>query len=212
MILSFDTSGPWCAAALLRDGEPTGDLQVEMGRGQAERLMPLLEDVLSETGAGWADLTRIAVGVGPGNFTGTRISVSAARGLSLALGIPAIGISTLEAAALGHDGPVLATAPAPRGQVYAELRGQGDIAAPELLDAEALMAAARDVPVTGFDPETLRLMAPDATVIAPRHSLPVAIATCAAQKVPDDCAPPAPLYLRPADAAPPRDAPPRIIP
>jgi tRNA threonylcarbamoyl adenosine modification protein YeaZ len=65
----------------------------EMGRGQAERLMPLLEEMLAEAGVGWSDLDRIGVGVGPGNFTGIRISVSAARGLALGLDIPAVGVS-----------------------------------------------------------------------------------------------------------------------
>ena len=66
-----------------------------MDKGQAERLMPLLEEVLAEGGIGWADLTALAVGTGPGNFTGVRIAVAAARGLALGLGIPAIGVTGL---------------------------------------------------------------------------------------------------------------------
>ena len=57
--------------------------------------MPLLEDVLAEAGIGWRDLAAIGVGTGPGNFTGVRISVAAARGLALGLGIPAIGVTRL---------------------------------------------------------------------------------------------------------------------
>ena len=94
-ILAFDTSGPHCAAALLEDGQITAARCEEMAKGQAERLMPLLEEILTEAGRDWRALDRIGVGVGPGNFTGIRISVSAARGLALGLGVPAIGVSAL---------------------------------------------------------------------------------------------------------------------
>ena len=89
-----------------------------MGRGQAERLMPLLEEVLAEGGARWGDLNRIGTGVGPGNFTGIRISVSAARGLALALDIPAVGVSTFDAIGLEATGAYLPAVAAPREQVY----------------------------------------------------------------------------------------------
>ncbi len=88
-----------------------------MARGQAERLIPLLQQVLNDHGAVWNDLDAIGVGVGPGNFTGIRISVSAARGLALGLGKPAIGVSNLEAQAYGLDGPVLRCPDARRDRI-----------------------------------------------------------------------------------------------
>ena len=159
-----------------------------MSRGQAERLMPLLEEVLAEGGATWADLARIGVGIGPGNFTGIRISVSAARGLALSLGIPAVGVSGFEAIAqsapLGHI-PAL---PAPREQLYICPDGH----APTLL------------PRT--EAETFGTLAQ-----APQpRDFAVAIARVAAA-APEGAAPPAPLYLKPADAAPARDTPPRLL-
>lgn len=100
-ILAFDTSAAHCAAALL-SGDRLLALRTEpMEKGQAERLMPLLEEVLAEGSLGWADLDALAVGTGPGNFTGVRIAVAAARGLALALGKPALGVSRFEALALG---------------------------------------------------------------------------------------------------------------
>ncbi|MEC7259820.1 MAG: tRNA (adenosine(37)-N6)-threonylcarbamoyltransferase complex dimerization subunit type 1 TsaB, partial [Pseudomonadota bacterium] len=118
LILGFDTSAALCAAALLSGTRVLAERVEPMARGQAERLMPLLQEVLEDAGAGWGDLTRIGVGIGPGNFTGIRIAVSAARGLSLGLGIPAVGVDTLHAAALDAPRPALATVPATGGRFY----------------------------------------------------------------------------------------------
>ncbi|SEK66716.1 tRNA threonylcarbamoyl adenosine modification protein YeaZ [Roseovarius azorensis] len=185
LTLGFDTSAAHCAAALLSGDRVLVSHAEDMGRGQAERLMPLLEEVLAAGGATWSDLTRIGVGIGPGNFTGIRISVAAARGLALALGIPAIGISTLDAIRALNGPACLPAVPAPRDQVYVQRPG----AAPDL------------VPLAGIT----------------GHSLPPVPATLAetiarlAVTAPADSPPPAPLYIRPADAAPARDLPPVIL-
>jgi tRNA threonylcarbamoyl adenosine modification protein YeaZ len=119
-ILAFDTSAAHCAAALLWDGGLI--LRDEaMDKGQAERLIPLLEEVLAEAGLGWRDLKAIAVGTGPGNFTGVRIAVAAARGLALGLGIPAVGVTRLEALAFGLPRPVTVIEDARRGEVYVQV-------------------------------------------------------------------------------------------
>jgi tRNA threonylcarbamoyladenosine biosynthesis protein TsaB len=184
-ILGFDTSAAYCAAALLCGEELIAQRGEEMGRGQAERLIPLLEEVLAEGGIGWRDLARLGVGVGPGNFTGIRIAVSAARGLALALDIPAVGVSGFEAIAqTGATGlPAIA---APRERIYIAPNGE----APRL-------AARSDV----TDPIAL----PPAPA-----RMAEAIARCAAKATPPFTSP-APLYLRPADAAPARDLPPVIL-
>ena len=95
LILGFDTSAAHCAAALLSGETIVAVAAEEMARGQGERIMVLLEEVLSQGGVGWAALSALGVGTGPGNFTGIRISVSAARGLALGLGIPAVGVTGL---------------------------------------------------------------------------------------------------------------------
>ena len=182
LVLGFDTSAAHCAAALLGEGGVLVARAEEMGRGQAERLVPLLEEVLAEGGVTWRDLDRIGVGIGPGNFTGIRISVSAARGLALALDIPAIGVSSFDAirAAGGQGTPAV---PAPRGMVH--------VATP----VPALLPVA-EVADPLWPPAPARL----AELIAQL-----------AWAAPVNSPPPAPIYLRPADAAPARDAPPVIL-
>jgi tRNA threonylcarbamoyl adenosine modification protein YeaZ len=198
-ILAFDTSAAHCAAALLWDGglilrdEP-------MEKGQAERLVPLLEDVLKEAGLGWHDLKALAVGTGPGNFTGVRIAVAAARGLALGLGIPAVGVTRLEALAFGLPRPVTVIEDARRGEVYVqEFNVEG--AGPARLD---LAGATVTGAVTGS------AAGPSALALA----MPVveAIARIGAQRALTPQPRPAPFYLRGADAAPPSDPPPVILP
>lgn len=189
LILAFDTSGPFCAAALLRDGDVLVARSEEMKRGQAERLIPLLEEVLAEGGATWQDLTAIGVGTGPGNFTGIRISVSAARGLALGLKVPAVGVTGFESLeAIAPEG-TLPAIPAPRDHVYVRRNGQ---------EAELLPRAEVE--------ETAELyLAPNGSDTA------ISIARIAADRFAQVTTPPAPFYLRPADAAPSRDVPPVLL-
>ncbi|RYG92776.1 tRNA (adenosine(37)-N6)-threonylcarbamoyltransferase complex dimerization subunit type 1 TsaB [Loktanella sp. IMCC34160] len=188
-ILAFDTSGPYCAAALLHRGQMSTRID-DMARGQAEHLMPMLEEVLAAAGIGWRDLDAVGVGIGPGNFTGIRISVSAARGLALGLGIPAVGISGFDVLGLADTCRALAI-PAPRGQAYL-MQGDG----PALLVAETALPA--DV------------LTPDALTSEARIE---AVAQIAATRRHDPALPrPAPLYIRPANAAPARDTGPILLP
>jgi len=211
-VLAFDTSAAHCAAALLVDG--TVALCVdEMAKGQAEHLMPMLEDVLSGAGLTWRDLDGIGVGIGPGNFTGIRISVSTARGLALGLDVPAVGVSSLEALAHGNSS-CIAALPAPRDRIYLQRFTAGPDSEPRLCDpmTEALPPVS-DVALTA-------LVAPDLPqlgkrmglrIIAPKYPLAEAIARIAAGRLHDKQPAPAPLYLRPADAAPPKDAAPVLL-
>ncbi len=212
MILGFDTSAAHVGAALMRDGAVLASAHEEMARGQAERLVPLLEELLAGAGVGWRDLEAIGVGIGPGNFTGIRLSVSAARGLALGLQIPAVGVSLLEAVAYGTDTPVLAALSAPRGSAY--VMGHG-MAVP----VAARQIAIGDIPQSWREPD-LRCIGSAAAEIADllgaelrpaAHAPASAIARIAATRWQDAPARPAPLYLRAADAAPSRDAPPVIL-
>ncbi|MFW2588815.1 tRNA (adenosine(37)-N6)-threonylcarbamoyltransferase complex dimerization subunit type 1 TsaB [Sagittula sp. SSi028] len=210
MILAFDTSGGHVAAALLDRNRVS--LRCEaMARGQAERLMPLLEELLAEVGAQWADITRLGVGVGPGNFTGIRISVSAARGLALGLDIPAVGVSSLEALAFGASCPVTTLVQAPRDQLYMQ-RFDGGAAtdAPSLIPMDQIGDLCPGGTVfVGARAEDCASRCDGQSQTA-TFPLAEAIARVAAARD-DTTSRPAPLYLKPADAAPSRDAPPTIL-
>ena len=211
-VLAFDTSAAHCAAALLI-GDRIVTRTDDMARGQAEHLMPMLQDVLAAQGLTWRDIDAIGVGTGPGNFTGIRMSVSAARGLALGLAKPAVGVSVLEAQAFGTSGPVLSTLRAPRDMIYAQRLTDGwpetDPVFTDLTGALALIAQ-DDVTVLGNAAEMF-----DRTVVGtPAVSVIEGIALLAADPIyrMDHADRPAPLYLRPADAAPARDAPPTVVP
>jgi tRNA threonylcarbamoyladenosine biosynthesis protein TsaB len=99
LILAFDTATDIATSALVADGEVLGE--------RSSRAVTLLEDVdalLRQAGTHTRDLEALAVGTGPGSFTGVRIGLSTARGLALALGIPVAGVSTLDALAAGAPG------------------------------------------------------------------------------------------------------------
>lgn len=138
-VLAFDTATRATTVALCgvgevvyvaRDDPPPG------GRpGHATHLLPLIVGVLGRAGIGWEDLDRIAVGVGPGTFTGLRIGIATARALAQARNIPLVGVSTLQSLALAGRRPrrqstdpetlpgeldvVLAVLDARRGEVFA---------------------------------------------------------------------------------------------
>jgi len=209
IILGLDTSAAQCAAALVSGGQVIARRVEAMEKDQAERLFPMLEEMLAGAGVDWAGLAAVGVCTGPGNFTGLRLSVAAARGIALARGIPAIGVSLFEA--LAEGGTALVTLDARGGHLFAQRvcdgRAEGtarvlgiDELAPApgttCLGHRAVEVAARVGGVAGS--ETVR-------------ADPVAVARLAAARLRAPGPRPAPLYLRPADAAPSSEAPPLIL-
>ena len=210
MILAFDTSAAHCAAAVVQGDRILAAREEPMATGQAERLMPLLAEVLAEAGAGWGDVVRIGVGTGPGNFTGVRIAVAAARGLALGLAVPAVGVTRFEALAHGLPRPLAVVEDARRGEVYLRVfdaDGGGDAL---LLDPSDLPQALDDVALTGSAAAQAEALT-GGRVLAPAMPLAVAIARIAAA-APVPGPRPAPVYLRAPDAAPPRASPLAILP
>jgi len=127
LILAFDTATDVATSALVSDGEVLGE--------RLSRAVTLLEDVdalLRQAGARTADVEALAVGIGPGSFTGVRIGLATARGLALALGVPVAGVSTLDALAAGAPGAV-PVVDARRHEVFV-LQGEPRVVAPAELD------------------------------------------------------------------------------
>ncbi|QCO57159.1 tRNA (adenosine(37)-N6)-threonylcarbamoyltransferase complex dimerization subunit type 1 TsaB (plasmid) [Pseudorhodobacter turbinis] len=207
-LLAFDTSAAHCAAALLWRGEIIAEAREPMAKGQAERLMPLIEEMLTSVGRNWRDLGALAVGVGPGNFTGIRISVAAARGLALGLGVPAVGVTSTEALANGQTTRIRVATPATRNALYVQDFDAGAPLGPirEAKPEDADFWPAPNVQPIGDWPET------DRAIICPDPLARIrALAFVGAQKVAKGAPLPAPFYLRAADAAPPSDPPPVIL-
>ena len=212
-LLAIDCAASLCAACVYdaSAGIEFGREVLDLGKGHAEHLMAVIDAALKAGGAEYRDLGCIAVSVGPGSFTGLRVGVSTARGLALALKIPAIGVTTLEAlaaeAAAAFPGrAVLAALDAGREELHATLYDRALVltygpavatlsgAAAMALDADAVLAgtaAPQIVKATGraFDLGPVTATADIATY-----------ARLAAAKGPGER--PKPLYLRGADAKP----------
>jgi tRNA threonylcarbamoyladenosine biosynthesis protein TsaB len=138
IVAALDTASPSTVAGVMlgdgniveaRDDPPAGS------RGEhAARALVLLEQALTEADASWDDVDRLAVGVGPGGFTGLRIGIATARALAQGHDVPLVPVSSLAALAGGSDGTVAAVLDARRGEVFAAVYESGR----ELVAAAAL--------------------------------------------------------------------------
>jgi tRNA threonylcarbamoyladenosine biosynthesis protein TsaB len=184
MILAFDTSSAACSAALFDDGRCISRADEQIGRGHAERLVPMLDELLEGRRP-----DGIIVGVGPGSFTGIRVAIAAAHGLAIGWGCEVAGMSSLGLIAAGRGGdPVGVAIAGGHGELFAQqfdaqlnpttdLHNAAPDAAGALIDAAvvlgsgaaALVAArgsgeARDVWPAAADalrlPEALRSLPP----------------------------------------------------
>ena len=132
VILAFDTATDVATAALVREGEVLGER-----RSRAARILVDVEELLAEAGLAPDAVDGIAVGTGPGGYTGLRMGLVTARTLAFSLGVGVAGVSTLDALAAGSPGavPVL---DARRGEVFTRANGSGPaVLAPADLQVEA---------------------------------------------------------------------------
>lgn len=118
MILAIDTSTASCSAALFADDGALIDARDEViGRGHAERLMPMVEELLAGRSPG-----QILIGCGPGSFTGLRVGLAAAHGMAIGWDIPLVGMSSLALLAAGApgDGPIAAAMTGGHGELFVQ--------------------------------------------------------------------------------------------
>lgn len=207
--LAVDTALGACSVALLEDEKLIAHIFEPMERGHAERLAPMVDEAMKQAGAEFAGLDRLAVTVGPGTFTGQRVGLAFMRGLRLALHIPLIGVTTLEAiamAAMAQTGSSKAAAihDARRAEAYLLLRDGKTVMQPPIVlpfaEAVAHIAAFGICALAGTGAAAVReqlgrefplssVRQPDALWVA-RLS----------QKYPAPTDAPGPLYLRAPDA------------
>ena len=204
LCLGLDTALGACSVALTGAAGPLAHRFQAMSTGHAEALAPMVEGLMREAGLAFPALTRIAVTTGPGTFTGQRIGLAFARGLALALKIPCIGITTLEAMAAaaraerpGHG--VLVAADARRGECYAQAFAAdgAPLGEPALLTLDA--AAALISPGLTLAGTAAEALAAHGGVLSTVRQPDAAFVAALALPRPDP-SPPHPLYLRAPDA------------
>lgn len=206
-ILAIDTAANLCAVCLWDEKAmaPLSSKSLDIGRGHAEHLLSLIDDVLTDVGKSLEDVTKLGVNIGPGSFTGIRVGVAAARGLGLALDIPVVGVSTFSAIAydvLTHITPqtdFLVALSGGRGQLFVQhFDGSGvALSDPSIVKLD-------EMPMGTFSDIGL-IVGNGAAAIEGAHSAPQmlsatgSIEAFAALAVSSEL-PPKPLYLRSADA------------
>ncbi len=203
MLLAFDTATPYVTVALRHEDEIVAERRSEQRMKHGEQLAPLIEAVLADAGVARHDLTAIAVGVGPGPFTGLRVGLVTARTLGFVLDLPVYGVCSLDVIAL-EAAPTIGTdfvvaTDARRKEVYlASYDEQGRrLDGPDVLRPAD---AATDRPVAGEGPVLYPEAFPD------RRDPVLPSAGWLARAVADELAEltdPEPLYLRRPDAVAP---------
>lgn len=215
-VLAIDTALESCSAAVL---DTTRQLilaseQLPMVRGHAEAIMPLIARVMDRAQLDFKDLDRIAVTTGPGSFTGLRVGIAAARGIALASGKPAVGLSTLAAyaapfIAADKAQPVVAAIDARHEQVYLQVFGPGGrtLVTPRISSLrDAIRVAASGRPrIVGTGAHMLAAVWPAGEAPASvddRRAPEIDWVARLGAAASETGTPPKPLYLRAPDAQP----------
>ncbi len=208
-LLAFDCSGDLRSAALVADGEVVAAAEAEGATRHAEALVAMIDRLLADAGWTFAGIDRLAVGRGPGSFTGIRIAVAAARGLALALDRPVIGVDGRDVLLQGaseRPGTRVAAIDARRGGLYAAWADTATVHAPGALPPAALAALLPGALVVRGSGAALLAAAAGTRAIVEGCLLDARGVAAVAATLPDAAALPGhallPLYLRSPDAVP----------
>ena len=202
LLLGLDTATPAVTVAVCDGGRVLAESTAPDDRRHGELLAPAIESVLREAGVTVGDLGGIAVGVGPGPFTGLRVGLVTARMLGAVLHVPVHGVCTLDALALdaGIDGSFRVATDARRKEVYwAAYDGSGEPTRVDGPHVDRPADVAWDGPVVGQGPQLYPNAFPDGR--GPVR--PSAVALCRWVSGGRPTLEPAPLYLRRPDATEP---------
>jgi len=207
MLLAVDTALGACSVALLDGDGVRAHICEPMERGHAERLAPMVEEAMR--GANFAQLTRLAVTTGPGTFTGQRVGLAFMRGLRLALGVPLIGVTTLEVmadAAMAKSAKRRAAAihDARRDEAYLLLKDGDEVVQPPIVlpftDAVARIRAFGPCALAGTGADlAVQSLGYGFTLTAIRQPAALWVGRLA-RDMPVPQQAPGPLYLRAPDA------------
>ncbi len=218
LILGLDTALQRCSVAILRGDDVLARQSVDMERGHAERLAPMVKAVLGMANIRVADLDRVGVVIGPGGFTGVRVALAFARGLVIGTAVKAVGVTSLAALAgkvqMPDGGRAAAVIDARRGQVYAGLYAQSgtEIVPPFVATPEEALKRLTDkvgtdpVSIVGSGGSLLGQLPPNWVVSDADAQIDAVMVARLAGKAPIPTAAPGPLYLRAPDAKPPKKA------
>ena len=207
LVLAIDTSGPACDVAVLDGQTILAATREEMTRGQDARLPGLVSDTIRQAGKRLDAFDRLAVVTGPGSFTGVRVGISFMRGLALALKVPCIGVTSLEAALpAGQQGSAIVLLPAkrrpPEISYWAQRFRSGEaVAEPEEIALEDVAAELQAHPhfVYGNGLDALAETLPGLTL---HEAAPSAARAGEVALTADPLRmPPSPAYVRAPDAA-----------
>ena len=210
MLLVIDTSGPLCSAALFDIEAETlaGEMSEDLGRGHAERLMPMLEELLADADLQWQDITRLGVVNGPGSFTGLRVGLATARGLALALTQPCNTLSVFEAfdEQFGNTGVLGVVIDARRDQIWMQcFENNVAITAPQAATVGDIADVLPDTVVNlvgSAAAEVAKRLDHSVTVLSEAASPSIAAAARRIASQPVANKKPKALYLRAPDAKP----------
>lgn len=209
LTLAFDTSMGACSAAVFDTaaGRLLAEAYEPMERGHAERLAPMIREVMKEAGAEFHSLGRIAVTTGPGTFTGLRIGLAMARGFGVSLGIPLAGLTSLAAIAANEsdDATRAVAVEARNGEIYFAVYGPHGavVVEPQLIRPEDAKVQLPGSQLLLLGTAAERLMGADAHARSQAGDLPRAGHFAAmAARLDAGSQPPSPLYLRQPDIKP----------